>query len=65
MNGGSGQDSVTFFGLKGSRLRAEKHFGVQARNRQTLNETGLVAVTVTPCHEKAFFVPKEEKIATH
>ena len=35
MNGGSGQDSVTFFVLR------------SLRNRPTLNETGFVTVTLT------------------
>jgi hypothetical protein len=34
--------------LKTSRLRAETHSGVQARNRRMLNETGFVAVTQRP-----------------
>ncbi len=36
--------------LRTSRLRAETHFGVQARNRRTLNQTGFVAITLTPLH---------------
>jgi hypothetical protein len=39
--------SVTFFGSKSSRLRAKTHFGVQARNRWPLNETGFITVIIT------------------
>ena len=35
------------FVLRSSRLRAETHFAVQARNPLTLNQTGLVAITLT------------------